>query len=209
MSSSSDFPLPTPAFYAYVLSQRTDTRTAHEKNVARFDALHIRHLSPFPDAFLPRCRLTPSFPLHPVRFTNSAHVALANDEKQFFDLTHLSFTEFTLLHTYLYNTLLTSHKHSNSTSAHLHTMPTHLTASDQLLLWLFHLRGDRTSQLVMHFDYLHRSTLLRYIDHVAQLYFVADISREGSVVRKDEYPSACDCSAGWHPLSHTGTRTVE
>ena len=167
MSFSSDFPFPTPGFYAYVLSQRTDTRTAHEKNVARFDALHIRHLSPFPDAFLPRCRLTPSFPLHPVRFTNSAHVALANDEKQFFDLTHLSFTEFTLLHTYLYNTLLTSHKHSNSTSAHLHTMPTHLTTSDQLLLWLFHLCGDRTSQLVMHFDYLHRSTLLRYIDHVS------------------------------------------
>ena len=46
-------------------------------------------------------------------------------------------------------------------------MPTRLTTPDQLLLWLFHPCGDRTSQLVMHFDYLYPSTIFRYIDHVS------------------------------------------
>lgn len=47
-------------------------------------------------------------------------------------------------------------------------MPTRLTTSDQLLLWLFHLCGDRTSVLSMQFDHLVPSTVFRYIDHVSE-----------------------------------------
>ena len=45
-------------------------------------------------------------------------------------------------------------------------MPTQLTTSDQLLLWLFYLAGNRIPHLSLYFNHLHRSTLHRIIDHV-------------------------------------------
>jgi len=163
MSSSSTPAIPVTLLCAYLHSRRRETRSTHEQHVAFMEAIHIRHLKPIPNTFLPQSRLSPSFPPPAVRFTNPAHTSLANDEKEFFRATHLSFTEFTLLHTYLHNSLLRSRKHSDTIPNH----PTRLTTTDQLLLWLFYLCGDRTSQLIMHFDYLSASTIFRYIDHVS------------------------------------------
>ena len=85
----------------------------------------------------------------------------------------MSLAEFTLLHTYLHDSLLQTRTHRKTESPHLHPMPTHLTTSDQLLLWLFHLAADRTSQLALYFGHLHPSTILRYIDHVS--YCINDV----------------------------------
>ena len=158
--------------FAYLLPTWLSIRdrpqpTSHERNVAFLEAVHLRHLTPVPSSFLPRCGLTPSFPPPPVHFSSHVFSDLANDDAEFFINTHLSFTEFTLLHTYLHSALLTSRNHSNNTSEHLHLMPTILTPADQLLLWLFHFSGDRSTQLALHFGHIHPTTVFRYIDHVS------------------------------------------
>ena len=149
--------------YHHIRARRQPALSTHEHHVAFMQAAHLRNLKPVPDSFLPSCHLTPSFPSPAVRFTNAAHTTLANDSDEFFRATHLNFTEFTLLHTYLHNTLLNSRKHLDTRP----NRPAQLTPADQLLLWLFYLCGDRTSQLIMHFEYLHQSTIFRYIDHVS------------------------------------------
>ena len=159
--------IPIVLLYAYWHQRRRAELTSHEQNVANIEAIHIRHLQHAPDSFLSQCRLTPTFPPPIVRFSNQAHIMLATDEEEFRRATYLSVAEFTLFHTYLHHKLLSSHNHHPSTSEHLHNMPTELTTADQLLLWLFHLCGDRTSQLIMHFQGLQPSTIFRYLDHVS------------------------------------------
>ena len=80
-----------------------------------------------------------------------------------FRAAHLNFAEFTLLETYLHTSLLRSRKHPETRP----NRPARLTSADKLLLWLFYLCGDRTSQLTMHFGFPHLSTIFRYVDHVS------------------------------------------
>ena len=79
------------ALPVYLAARSRSHPTTHENNVAFFESIHIRRLSPIPDSFLARCRLSPSFPLHPVRFSSSVHTELANNHDEFFHDTHLSF----------------------------------------------------------------------------------------------------------------------
>ena len=113
-----------------------------------------------------RSRFAPSSPPALVRFSSDVHIALAADADEFYRVTYLSFAEFTLLHAYLHNTLLTTRIHKKSDSPHFHLIETQLSTADQLLLWLFHLAGDRTVQLTMQFGHLHPATVFRYVDHV-------------------------------------------
>ena len=166
MSSRCEQDFLTSILPVYRASRAYRHPTTHENNVAFLEASHIRRLSPVPYSFLARCGLTPSFPLHPVRFSSSVHTELATNGNEFYHDTHVSFAEFTLLHTYLHDSLLLTRTHQDSTSPHLHPMPTHLTTSDQLLLWLFYLAADRTSQLSLYFGHLHPTTIFRYVDHV-------------------------------------------
>ena len=173
MSSRSKIDFLTTVVPAYLASRDRKQPTSHENNVAVLESLHIRCLSPVPESFMARCGLTPSFPPQPVHFSSSTHTELANNPADFFHNTHLSITEFTLLHTYLHDSLISTRTHRTSTSPHLHPMPTHLTTSDQLLLWLFYLAADRTTQLSLYFGHLHKSTIFRYIDHVT--YCINDV----------------------------------
>ena len=162
MASLPDSTASVELLYTYIQSRRRPVLSTHEHHVAFMEATHLRHLSPIPDSFLLRCGLSPSYPPPAVRFTSAAHTALASVEEEFFRATHLNFTEFTLLHTYLHTSLLRSRKHTDTHPGR----STRLTTADQLLLWLFYLCGDRTSQLIIHFGYLNQSTIFRYIDHV-------------------------------------------
>ena len=146
--------------------RRRTEPTAHERNVAVMEAAHILHLAPVPESFLPLSSLTPSSPLPPILFSASVHQDLLANELAFFDATHLSITEFTLLHAHVHHRFLTSRSHSNSTSPHVLPMPTELGTSDQLLLWLFYLLGDRNAQLSLQFQHLHRTTIYHIVDHV-------------------------------------------
>ena len=162
MSSPPAFPFPAHLLYAYIERRRRPVLSTHEHHVAFMDRAHLRNLTPVPYSFLPSCRLSPSSPPPAVRFTNPAHSALASEEGEFFRATHLNLAEFTLLHAYLHTSLQRSRTHSVNPSTHASSLNT----ADQLLLWLFYLCGDRTSQLILHFGYIHPSTVLRYIDHV-------------------------------------------
>jgi hypothetical protein len=46
-------------------------------------------------------------------------------------------------------------------------MPTILSSAEQLLLWLFHISGERVKSLSLHFRHVNSSTILRYSDHVS------------------------------------------
>jgi len=164
MSSPTEHRFPLHLLYSYIHSHHRQALSTHEHHVAFMEAAHLRHLLPVPDSFLAQCRLAPSFPPPAVRFTNPAHVTLASEEKEFFRATHLNFTEFTLLHTYLHARLLRSRKNPDVVPRH----PQSLTTADQLLLWLFFLCGDRTSQLTLHFASLHPTTIFRFVDHVSR-----------------------------------------
>ena len=166
MASQLDMDFCTAVVPAWLASRACRQPTIHENNVACLEANHIRRLNPVPDAALARCGLTPSFPLHPVRFSSSIHTEFATKPDEFYRGTHLSTAEFNLLHTYLHDSLQQSRNHVETSSPHLHLMPTRLTTSDQLLLWLFYLAGDRTSTLSIYFDHLHPTTIFRIIDHV-------------------------------------------
>ena len=111
-------------------------------------------------------RLSPSSPPPLVDFSSAVHRDLLSDPAAFIDTARLSVAEFTLLHAHIHQYLLRPRTYPNAPTPHSHSMPTELTSSDQLLLWLFYLAGDRASQLSLHFSHLHVSTVYRIIDHV-------------------------------------------
>ena len=166
MSSPLGIDFPLPLLLLYNSSRQYHDLTGHEKQVALFEAAHIRYLSPVPVNFLASSDLYPSYPPPPIHFSSADHQQMLSNHDEFVTATHLSVAEFTLFHTHVHTSLLTSRSHSNSTSPHLHPMPTKLTTSDQLLLWLIYLQGSPISGQTAHFNHLHRTTLHRIIDHV-------------------------------------------
>lgn len=70
MASPAPTSFPLNLLYAYFESRRSAAPNSHERTVAWLDELHLRRLQPLPNNFLASSRLHPSFPLHPVRFSN-------------------------------------------------------------------------------------------------------------------------------------------
>ena len=158
--------LPIPLLLQYRAFRQRSRPTDHERNVALLDAARIRHLPPVPAAYVGQTHLSPASPPPAIHFSSADHQAAFSREDEFFATATLSTTEFTLLHAHVFQTLRTSRTPSHSTSPHVHPMPTELSTSDQLLLWLCFCCGDRNASLSLHFNHLHRTTIYRYIDHV-------------------------------------------
>ena len=166
MASASEFDILASAVPAYLSVRDRPQLSAHERNVAFLEAHHLRTLKPTPMTAIDRCGLSPSSSSPPIVFSNPAHTTLSTNHDEFFDATHTSFAEFTLLHIHLHAALLRSHNHAETSPQHTNLMPTRLTPADQILLWLSHLAGDRTITLRLQFGYLHVTTIFRYLDHV-------------------------------------------
>jgi hypothetical protein len=141
--------------------------TDHEETIALLDSLHLRHLTPLPIPSSNSGELS-NIPPHPsFLFTDSSLQQLWDDPLKFIETTHLSKTEFLLLHCHLKESILSSRSHLISDSPHHHNMPTVLSSYEQLLLWVFHISGDRTQSLSLHFRLLHTSTIFRIVDHIS------------------------------------------
>ena len=152
MSSPFGTSLPISLLYYYHSLRRRPDLVGHERQIALLEAANIRHLSPLPSAAVASNHLSPASPPPPIQFSLPAHQQLlADDDDEFTVATTLSVAEFTLFHTHVLSGLLRSRTHYNySTSPHAHSMPTELTTSDQLLLWLLYLSGDRVSHLTIY-----------------------------------------------------------
>lgn len=167
MSFPSNTALPIPLLLHYRSVRQRSQSTPHERNVALLDAARILHLQPVPESFLARSSLTPSTPPPLVQFSSAAHQQLLDSPRHFDAAARLTVTEFTLLHAHVHQDLLGPRTHPKLRALHVHSMPTELTSSDQLLLFLLHLSGTPVPQLAIDFNLLHPTTLYRIIDHVA------------------------------------------
>ena len=166
MSSTSDSTFFATIVPAYQSVRDRLQRTSHERNAAFLESHHLRTLNPTPITAVASSSLLPSFASPLITFSSPLHHQLAESAAEFLAAAHVSFAEFTLLHTYLHPSLIRSHNHADTSPGHVHLMPTALTSADQLLLWLFHLAGDRAITLQLQFGHHHPSTIFRYIDHV-------------------------------------------
>lgn len=166
MPSSALLNPPVALLACYNPSHVVDSFDFHAEHVAFLERSRLLHKNPLPSSALATSRLSPPCPLPPVHFSQQLHRDMASDEGEFFRAAHISLAEFTLLHAYLYTAILTSQNHRETASPHVHLVESQLTPADQLLLWLFHLAGDRTVQLSAQFGHHHPSTVFRYVDHI-------------------------------------------
>ena len=166
MPSSALLNPPVALLACYNPSHVVDSFDFHAEHIAFLERSRLLHKNPLPSSALATSRLSPPCPLPPVHFSQQLHRDMASDEDEFFRAAHISLAEFTLLHAYLYNAILASQNHRETASPHVHLVESQLTPADQLLLWLFHLAGDRTVQLSSQFGHHHPSTVFRYVDHI-------------------------------------------
>ena len=167
MSLTLNNPLPLPLLTHYLARRHRDQPTLHERNVALLQAAHVRQLEPVPAGWATRSGLTPTAPLPTIAFSSAAHRQMLANPSEFYAATTVTVDEFILLHAHIHQRVGQPRTHPKSTSVHSHSMPTQLTTSDQLLLWLFYCSGDRNAVLCVDFKHLHRTTIFRYVDHVS------------------------------------------